>query len=74
MAQIRCFDMLEPKGDASTVDCLMASPSLKPRITKFTISGRPLGLAADHAYLFFKVKIDAKRMYMLINGIGHAKY
>ena len=45
-----------PKGGASIVDYLMESPSLIPKIKVFTISGRPIGLAANHAYLRFKVK------------------
>ena len=57
MAQIKCFDMLEsPKGGASTINYLMEYASLIPKITEFTISGRPFGLAADHAYLQFDVK------------------
>ena len=40
-----------PKGGASTVDYLMGSPSLIHEIREFIISGRPTGLAADHAYL-----------------------
>ena len=38
-----------PKGGASTVDYLMGSPSLIPEIKEFIISGRLIGLAADHA-------------------------
>lgn len=41
------------KGGASTVDCLMGSPSLIPDVRGFTISSRPIGIAVDHAYLSF---------------------
>ena len=39
-----------PKGGASTVDYLMGSPSLKPKIAEFSIYGRPIVLAADQTY------------------------
>ena len=55
MAQIRFFDMLEPKEGATTANYL--GESLIPEITVFTISGRPVWLAADHTYLFFEVKV-----------------
>ena len=41
-----------PKGGVSTIDYLMGSPSLIPEIKG---SCRPIGLAADHAYLRFEV-------------------
>ena len=56
--------MLNPKEDASTVDYLMGSPSLIPEITEFTISGFPIGLAADHAYLCFEVKDECTKDIM----------
>ena len=62
-----------PKGGASTVDYLMGSPSLIPEIKEFTISGRPIGLAADHAYLRFEVKDGCtKDVYAKESGL--AKY
>ena len=61
MAWIRCFDMLNPKGGATTVDYLVGSPSLIPEIQAFTISGRPVGLAADRAYLHFEKKDGSTR-------------
>ena len=48
-----------PKGGASTVDYLMGTPALIPEIREFTIFGRPIGVAADHAYLFFTVRTQA---------------
>mgnify|MGYP000338371851 CR=1 len=41
------------KGGVSTIGYLMGSPSLIPEITNFTMFGRPIGLAASHAYLCF---------------------
>ena len=49
---LTCWNL---KG-ATTVNYLIRSPSLIPEITEFTIYGRPIDLAADHAYLHFEVK------------------
>lgn len=43
------------KGGASTVDYLMGSLTLIPDIQNFSISRRPIGVAADHAYLTFSL-------------------
>ena len=79
MAQIGCFDMLEPltcwnpKGGASTINYLMGSPSLVPELREFTTSGRPIVLALDHAYLCFEVKDGCTRdVYAKESGL--AKY
>ena len=51
----------------------MGSPSLIPEIKVFTISGIPIGLAADHAYLRFEVKDGCtKDVYAKESGL--AKY
>ena len=50
----------------------MGSPSL-PEIKKFTISGRPIDLAADHAYLRFEVK-DGSTKDVYTKESGLAKY
>ena len=51
----------------------MGSPSLTPEIKEFTISGRPIALAADHAYLRFEVKNGCTRdVYAKESGL--AKY
>ena len=49
----------------------MGSPSLIPEIKMFTISGRPIGLAADHAYLRFEVKDGCtKDVYAMKSGLA----
>ena len=58
-----------PKGGASIINYLILSSSLTPEIREFTISGRPIGLAEDHAYLRYEVK-DGCTCY----GKGLAKY
>ena len=58
------------KGDASTVDYLMGSPFLIARMIEFTMSGRPIGLAADHTYLCFEMKDGCTNMYMLRRRVG----
>ena len=68
------FTCRNPKGDASTADYLMGSPSLIPKIKEFTISGRPIGLATDHAYLCFDVKDGCWKNLYAKNGNGLAKY
>ena len=73
MAWIRCFDMLEPKRRCKPNRLSNGSPSLIPEIKEFTISGRPIGLAADHAYLRFEVKDGCtKDVYAKERGL--AKY
>ena len=60
-----------PKGGESTVDYLMGSPYLIPEIREFTIFGRPIGLAADHAYLRFEVKDGCPSdVYARESGMG----
>ena len=39
----------------------MASASLIPEITEFTISARPIGMVVGHAYLHFEVKDGCTR-------------
>ena len=39
----------------------MGFPYLIPELAEFTISGRPIGLAADHVYLCFEVKDGCTR-------------
>ena len=64
-----------PKGGASTVDYLMGSPSLIPEIKEFSISGRPIGLAADHAYLRFMVKDGCTRdVYAKESGLDKYRF
>ena len=53
MDQTRCFDMQEPKSRCKQVSY--------PEITEFTISARPIDLAADHAYISFEVKDECTR-------------
>ena len=62
-----------PKVGATTVDYLMGSPHLIPKITKFTISSKPIDLAADHAYLCVEVKMNAQGMHMLRGRVGWLK-
>ena len=64
-----------PKGGASTVDNLMGSPSLTPEISKFAISSRFIGLAADHAYLRSKVKGGCTRnVYAKESGLAKHQF
>ena len=60
-----------PKGGVSTIDYLMGSPSLIPEIKG---SCRPIGLAADHAYLCFLVMNGCTRDVYAKQEGGLAKY
>ena len=53
------------KGGASTINYLLGSLSLTKEIREFTIFGRPVGLAVDHAYLCVDATYGYKRIYML---------
>ena len=68
---LKCWNL---RGCGSTVDYLMGSPSLIPEITEFTISGRSICLAADHAYLCFEVKGGCTRDVYAKQEGGLAKY
>ena len=74
MARNKCFDMLESEGGPSTVYCLMASPSLIPKITMFTISGRPIGLAADLAFSMIWAEGWMRKGCIAKKESGLAKY
>ena len=71
MAEISRLNMLEPPRvcGASTIDYLMGLPLLVPEITSFTISSRPIDLAADHADLHFMVKDGCQKDAYARNGL-----
>ena len=52
----------------------MEPPPLIAEITDFTISGRPIGLTANHAYLRFEVKDGCTSHVYVKTESGLAKY
>ena len=66
---------VEPKRRWSTFDYLIGSPYLIPEIREFIVSGRPIGLAADHAYLRFEVKDGCARdVYVKESGLSKYQF
>ena len=74
MAWIDALTCWNPKGGANTIDYLMGSPSLITEIREFTISGRHIGLAVDHAYLCVDVAYAYKKVVYAKNETMFAKY